>query len=257
MANKKPTGQIRNILTRKQEVFVSNYLLTFDPKTAAKAAGVSHQMGLNYLNSNRFPQIKAEIDRVLAERRARNEVTADQVINELAKIAFMDYRKLFDQDGKLLPARELPEEVAGAISKLKMRKGKEGSGDEAEIVFADIGFHDKLAALQILAKHLGIGQDRNVNVNLTQVNWTNVLTTAGAVAPPDPVKQRIKMLEMAGKPGSGEMHVPEFARVVGVKGSAGALVDQTAGVPEDIKESLPGGGSDTARVFKKGEEPGQ
>lgn len=248
-------GSKKYVLTRKQQVFVTNYLVNYNAAEAAIACGVNPRnasaTGSNWLNPNKFPQVKAEIDRVLAERRARSEVKVDQVIAEYAKIAFMDYRKLFDKDGKVCKARELPEEVAGAVSKLRLRRkvGFEG-GEPVEYEVADIDFHDKLTALGMLAKHLGIGQDKApAGTQLTQINWTQILAVQGGEVPTDPATERMKLLELAA--GTGEPRVTtEFAEVTASRSTAKVVTDHA---PKDFFGSLAGGGGDSARTMSTAE----
>ena len=50
----------------------------------------------------------------------RHQVTADRVIAELAKLAFLDIRKAFDEEGKLKPIHEIDDDTAAAIAGLEV-----------------------------------------------------------------------------------------------------------------------------------------
>jgi hypothetical protein len=52
------------------------------------------------------------------------QVDQDWVVRRLARIADLDLRKLFAEDGTLRPSHELPEDMAGAL-KLRGNLGRE------------------------------------------------------------------------------------------------------------------------------------
>ena len=256
-----PAKTLKHVLTRKQQVFVTNYLVNYNATEAAMACGVNKKnasaTGSNWLNPAKFPQVKAEIDRVLAERRARSEVKVDQVLAEYAKIAFMDYRKLFDADGKVCKGRDLPEEVAGAVSKLRLRR-KTGfeDGEPVQYEIADIDFHDKLQALNMLARHLGIGQEKGPkDVHLTQINWTQLLAVQGGAVPPDPATERMKLLELAS--GTGEPNLTtEFAEVRPGEYHANGNLNRPVSadhIPADFFKGMAGSGNDGTKVITNAE----
>lgn len=58
----------------------------------------------------------------------RTEVTADRVIQELAKIAFLDARKLFSPEGSLKAVHELDDDTAAAVVSLDVRLTESESG---------------------------------------------------------------------------------------------------------------------------------
>ncbi|MCG5238059.1 terminase small subunit [Xanthobacter oligotrophicus] len=86
------------------------------------------------------------------ERAARTGVTAERVLEEIARIAFFDLRKAFNADGSL-----------------RLIGDMDGSLGVAELMDADglptgrlkkILFADKLGALALLARHLGMLNDK-------------------------------------------------------------------------------------------------
>jgi phage terminase small subunit len=78
------------------------------------------------------------------------EIDQDWVVRRLARIADLDFRKLFAEDGTLRPIHELPEDVAGAISSVDVVKRK----DDAEEY--RVRLPDRIRALDLLGRHLGI-----------------------------------------------------------------------------------------------------
>lgn len=76
-------------LTLKQERFVEEYLVDLNATAAAIRAGYKEttaaQQGHNLLQK---PAIEAAIQAAQAAREERTKITGDQVVSELAKIAF-------------------------------------------------------------------------------------------------------------------------------------------------------------------------
>lgn len=73
----------------------------------------------------------------MKEREQRTEVTQDMVIKELAKIAFLDIRKLYTENGQLKNIADIDSDTAGAISQLETLEEYEGYGDMTEEKIGD------------------------------------------------------------------------------------------------------------------------
>lgn len=146
-------------MTQKQKRFIEEYLIDLNATQAAIRAGYSpdtaQQTGSENLSK---PVIRAQIDRAMAERSKRTGVNAERVIQELAKIAFVNAAEVIDPKTATVKEDALPEDTA-AIQSVKVKTFGE-DGLEREIKMAD-----KLKALELLGKHLGMFQN-NVNVTL-------------------------------------------------------------------------------------------
>ena len=99
------------------------------------------------------PDIRAHIDRAMAERSKRTGVNADRVVQELAKIAFVNATEVIDPKTATVREDALPEDTA-AIQSVKVKTFGE-DGLEREIKMAD-----KLKALEMLGRHLGMFKDK-------------------------------------------------------------------------------------------------
>ena len=135
-------------LTAKQKAFVDEYLIDLNATQAAIRAGYSkktaRQIGEKNLSR---PYIQAALEKRMKARQKRTEITQDQVITELAKIAFAngaDYAQVVERkrrvpvlsdDGEIVDYEEIPyqdvdltltenlsEDSKGAISGIKMTK---------------------------------------------------------------------------------------------------------------------------------------
>lgn len=144
-------------LTKKQKLFIEEYLIDLNATQAAIRAGYSPEtakaIGCENLTK---PDIRAHIDRAMAERSKRTGVNADRVVMELAKIAFINAADVINADDATLRDDAAPEDTAAIQSvKVKTIPTKDGDGIEREIKMAD-----KIKALELLGKHLGMFKDR-------------------------------------------------------------------------------------------------
>lgn len=144
--------------TPKQRRFIDEYLIDLNATQAAIRAGYSTETAKDIGCENLAkPNISAAIAKAMAERSKRTGVSQDRIVLELAKIAFVNPADVTD------PETALADDAAAIQSvKVKTIPTKDGEGTEREI-----RFHDKLRALELLGKHVGMWNDKlNVNVNL-------------------------------------------------------------------------------------------
>ena len=154
-------------LTEKQRRFVDEYLIDLNATQAAIRAGYSvktaNEQGARLLAN---VSIQSEISRNMAERSRRTGVNQDRVVMELAKIAFVNAADVIDSDDATIKAGATADDTAAIQSvKVKVIPTKEGEGVEREI-----RLNDKLKALELLGKHLGMWNDKlDVNLNIPVV----------------------------------------------------------------------------------------
>lgn len=143
---------VRRITRKLQEAeYAERVVQTGDKPQAAAQAGLSSSPNKDTLSP------RGEANLTLAKRRvgelARMRITTEHVLDEYARIAFFDIRKLFDETGKLLPVHQLDDDTAAAIIGLDVKVlGKDDNF--AELVKYKMA--DKKAALDALAKRLGL-----------------------------------------------------------------------------------------------------
>ena len=141
-------------MPKKEKRFCEEYLIDLNATQAAIRAGYSPDtakaIGCENLTK---PDIRAHIDRVMAERSRRTGVNADRVVQELAKIAFVNATDVIDPKTATVKEDALPEDTA-AIQSVKVKTFGE-DGLEREIKMAD-----KLKALEMLGRHLGMFKDK-------------------------------------------------------------------------------------------------
>lgn len=154
------------VLTPKQKIFADEYLIDLNATRAYKVAypkvkkDESARVNGSKLLTN--TNVVAYIDERMKEREKRTEITQDRVLQELAKLGFFDIRKLFDDSGKPLDITGLDGETVACIAGLDVMEAYEGAGENKEFVgyIRKYKMADKLKALELLGKHLGMFKDK-------------------------------------------------------------------------------------------------
>lgn len=146
-------------LTEKQYIFCLEYLIDYNATRAAIKAGYSektaHSQGSRMLKN---VKVKTFVDKKTKERSEKLDITVDRVLEEIASIAFFDIRKLFN-GSSLKEVDSLDDNTAKAISSVKSRIEKMDGENFAEVV--EIKSNDKLKALDMLSKHIGLYEKDN------------------------------------------------------------------------------------------------
>lgn len=163
-------------MTDAQKRFADEYLIDLNATRAYKVAySRCKKDETARANSSRL-LTNANIQNYISEKQKeiekRTEVTQDKVIKELAKIAFLDIRKLYSENGQLKNIADIDDETVGAISSLETLEEYDGYGSDREKIgdTQKVKLLDKTKALELLGKHLGMFNDVNVNMkNAIQV----------------------------------------------------------------------------------------
>lgn len=145
-------------MNHKRETFCNEYIIDFNGTQAAIRAGYSTKTARSIAQENLTkPDIQQKISELIELRSKRTEVVQDRVLLEVARIAFNDPRKIFDIKGNLLPVNNWPDEIASAISSIKLTEVKDFDKDSnVETTIKEIKFWDKGRQLELAAKHLGM-----------------------------------------------------------------------------------------------------
>ena len=144
-------------MTEKQKRFCDEYLIDLNATQAAIRAGYSPDSAGDIGSENlKKPDIRARIDKAIAEQSKRTGVNADRVVRELAKIAFVNAPDAVNLNDATIRDDADPNDTAAIASvKVKTIPTQDGFGIEREIRFAD-----KTRALELLGKHLGMFTDK-------------------------------------------------------------------------------------------------
>lgn len=138
-------------LTPKQNRFCAEYLKDLNATAAAIRAGYSPRSaevaGSRMLRNRKVSQV---VEEALARRQERIEVKSDDILRELLRLATTDIGKAFDEHGRMLPLKDMPEDVRRAISGLEVTS----LGDGEVGTVTKVKFWDKVRGLELLGKHL-------------------------------------------------------------------------------------------------------
>ena len=154
-------------LTEKQQRFVDEYLIDLNATQAAIRAGYSvktaQEQSARLLSKVMVQQAIAE---QMAERSKRTGVNQDRVVLELAKIAFVNAADVINAEDATIKLSATSDDTAAIQSvKVKIIPTKKGEGIEREV-----RLNDKLKALELMRKHLGMWNDKlDVSVNIPVV----------------------------------------------------------------------------------------
>ena len=144
-------------LSRKQKLFVDEYLVDFNATQAAIRAGYSTKSARWIASrSLRNPAVRVAIAEAQAPRLAALELSAEEVLRELALVAranLLDYMRIDDRGMPEVDLSGLTRDQAAAIRAIEVEAFGEGKGEGRRIRFK---MHDKLAALDRLARHYGL-----------------------------------------------------------------------------------------------------
>jgi len=145
-------------MNKKQQRFVEEYLIDLNATQAAIRAGYStstaNEQGARLLVN---VSISNAIAKAMAERSKRTGVNQDRVVLELAKIAFGNISDCANLDTVTVKDAASRDDTAAIASvRIKTFPTKSGElGTEREI-----RMHDKIRALELLGKHLGMFTDK-------------------------------------------------------------------------------------------------
>lgn len=160
-------------MTDAQKRFCDEYLIDLNATRAYKVAypRCKKEETANAASSRMLRNVKVQeyISKKQQEIEKRTEITQDMVIKELAKIAFLDIRKLYTENGQLKNIADIDSDTAGAISQLETLEEYEGYGDNREKIgdTQKVKLLDKTKALELLGRHLGIFNDK-IDINVKE-----------------------------------------------------------------------------------------
>lgn len=158
-------------LNARQEQFCQEYVATGQSMKSAIAAGYSpasaHVQASDLLKN---PKIQARIAEIKSPHLTKLGITQERVLQEVARLAFFDPRKLFHDDGSPRCISELDDDTAAAISGIDVLDQYEGSGQSREYVGTLKKYRviSKDSSLEKLMKYLGLLVDR-AEVGVQQV----------------------------------------------------------------------------------------
>lgn len=143
-------------LTEKQRRFCDEYLVDLNATRAYMAAYPATRKESTAAKSAsrmlRNGKVAEYIQQRIEDRQKRTEITQDRVLRELAAIAFADVTDIVYYEGghvKIKDTEDVPKDTRKAISGIK--EGQYGT---------EVKTYDRIRALELLGKHLGLFDPR-------------------------------------------------------------------------------------------------
>lgn len=145
-------------LTKKQEAFAVAYIQTGNATEAYRRAYSAGKMSIAALNVEAsrtlsHPKISLRIAALRAPALRKAELTVERTLQEVARVAYFDPRKLFREDGSLKRPDEWDDDTAAVIGSMEFDK-ETGRASKLKL-------WDKNAALEKAMKHLGLFEKDN------------------------------------------------------------------------------------------------
>lgn len=140
---------VANKLTPKMQRFVDEYMIDLNATQAAIRAGYSKKTAGSIAVENlQKPVIQAEIQKRKKAAAEKLEITRDSVLRELAAIGFSNISDFVTISGRMVCVKDTD---AVSVDKLPaLASVKEG------MTGIEIKLHDKVRALEMLGKYLGL-----------------------------------------------------------------------------------------------------
>ena len=156
-------------LTAKQKAFVQEYLIDLNATQAAIRAGYSTDTAKVIGSENLTkPDIQEAIQEAMAAREKRTEITQEMVLRELAKIAGVDIKNYLSYRTEKTVVgtdEETGEPIVDYSHIVDLKDSEQVDGtliSEIQLQKGNLKFklHDRVKALELLGKHLGMFVDR-------------------------------------------------------------------------------------------------
>ncbi len=161
-------------LTPKQARFVSEYLIDLNGTQAAIRAGYSKATA-NEQASRLLASVSVSkaVQAGQKAKFARNELSADRVMEEYRRVGFIDHRTFFDAHGNLKPIAEWDEVQGAAVASTEIVIKNAAAGDGVTDRVLKLKTWDKMKALNDLAKHFGLLEDKVSISGKLEIEWND------------------------------------------------------------------------------------
>jgi phage terminase small subunit len=150
-------------LNDKQLTFVHAFIVDFNASAAYRKAYPDSSVESSQSSGSRLlsdARVQKTLKRLLTRRADAMSLTQESVLEAVSRLAFADTRQLVDPDtGRLRPLHELPEDVASSLSSFSLTEV------DGEVRLANVRTSDKVRSLELLAKHLGILNDKHTHIH--------------------------------------------------------------------------------------------
>ena len=166
-------------MTDKQKIFCDEYIKDFNATRAYKTAYPNCKKDESArVNGSKLltkTNISEYIEQQKEQLKSKMEITQERVLQEMARIAFADVRKLYNESGGLKNIQDLDDDTASIITGIETTEEFDGYGQDREQIgyTKKVKMADKTKALDMLGKYFGmfkekveVNQDKPFEVNI-------------------------------------------------------------------------------------------
>jgi phage terminase small subunit len=155
----KSKKEIESGLSDRQLKFCQEYVIDLNGSAAAVRSGYSAKTAKEQASELLTrPNIKAKVAELQANMAERTQITADMVLKELWSVASSNVQDHIGSLNQVTDISKIDRNKAAAISRVKVTT--RSKGDEV-IQTVETAFHDKVKALELCGRHLGIFEKDN------------------------------------------------------------------------------------------------
>jgi phage terminase small subunit len=156
-------------MTEQVKRFADRFFETLKGKESAIYAGYSeHTAAVQASQMLATQEVEDYLSVLRTELSEKTGITQTRVLQEIGRLAFSDIRKYYTGDDQLRPITDLDDDEAAALSSVKSYEEIEPRSGAVLGVNKEIKIYDKLAALEKLARHLGMYEkDNNSKIGIT------------------------------------------------------------------------------------------
>ena len=168
-------------MTEAQKRFCDEYLLDFNATRAYRSAYPKCKTDESARRAGSRLLTNVDIQKYLQEQKEelkeKINVTKEQVINQMVRIAFGDIRKLYNENGGMKNIQDLDADTATILTGIETTEEFDGYGEDREQIgyTKKVKIADKTKALDMLGKYFGIFKEKveidsnkpfEVNINI-------------------------------------------------------------------------------------------
>jgi len=178
-------AELRN---KKREAFCQEYLVDLCAAKAAVRAGYARKGAKNQgWQLLQRTEVQGRIKELMDARAQRCKITADDVVRELARIGFgsiSDFIRIDDEGQPCVDLSRADPNNLAIVRNLRSEVVPDRKGGEARLIRkVRIGLYDKVRALELLGRHLGLFDTKEVQVIDTLAEAVKTISKKGSTSP--------------------------------------------------------------------------
>lgn len=176
-----------NKLTDKERLFCHEYLKDGNAGEAARRAGYSKN-NLHHIawETMQRPHVRDYLNTLQQKQAHKLNITAERILSEYARIAFSDMKQFLNPGNEIKDVSELDEDKTAAVESIQSDIRHDGGDSQGYTEKVKLKLHNKLEALNALAKNLGLFEANNRQI---ADGFTAFLKEIGSAGQGLPIKE--------------------------------------------------------------------